>query len=86
METYTMKSQISFIAIGLVTATTALGFATGGHLPAANPKVIVPVRVADSASTGAPRRVYCYSGIKGEPGNLYRGWVCEPEHASSLTN
>jgi hypothetical protein len=48
--------------------------------------VIVPVRVADSASTGAPRRVYCYSGIKGEPGSLYRGWVCEPEHALSLTN
>jgi len=48
--------------------------------------VIVPVRVADSASTGAPRRVYCYSGIKGEPGNLYRGWVCEPEHVPSLTN
>ena len=81
-----MKSQISFIAMGIVAATTALGFATIGHLPAANPNVIAPVHVADSAGTGAPRRVYCYSGIKGEPGNLYRGWVCEPAHAPTLTN
>ena len=49
-----MKSQISFIAIGLVTATTALGFATAGHLPAANPKVIVPVRVAEFGKHGHP--------------------------------
>lgn len=81
-----MKSQISFIAIGLVAATMALGFATVGPLPAANPLGIAPVRVTDSAGTGNPRRVYCYSGIKGEPGSLYRGWICETEGTPALTN
>jgi hypothetical protein len=86
METDTMKSQISFIAMGLVVATTALGFATAGRLPALIPHATVPVRVAEAAGTGVPRRVYCYSGIKGEPGRLYRGWICLPEHPPTLTN
>lgn len=80
-----MKSQISFIAIGLVAATTALGFATVGPLRT-NPSVTAPVRVSDSVVTGAPPRVYCYSGVKGSQGSLYRGWVCVPEHEPTLTN
>lgn len=82
-----MKSQISFIAIGIVIATTVLGFATTGQLPASNSREIVPaVHMADLTGAGIARRVYCYSGIKGAPGSLYRGWVCEREHATPLAN
>ncbi|HUI21112.1 MAG TPA: hypothetical protein VLZ74_08715 [Methylocella sp.] len=81
-----MKSQISFVAVGLVVATTALGFATVGPLPAPNTaREIVPVRIVDSTDTAA-RRVYCYNGIRGESGSLSRGWVCVPEDKRSLTN
>jgi hypothetical protein len=86
METNMMKTQLSFTALGLVLATTALGFATVGHPSAVSPRETTPVRVANGASTGAPPRVYCYSGVKGEPGSLYRGWVCLPEHPPSVTN
>ncbi len=52
-----MESQISFIAVGLVVATAALGFATVGRLPALTPhEPIVPVRVAE-ATGRAPRLV-----------------------------
>jgi hypothetical protein len=82
-----MKSQISFIAVGLVVATAALGFATVGRLPALPPhETVVPVRVAEAAGTSAPPRVYCYNGTKGEPGKLYRGWVCLPEHPPTASN
>ncbi|MFZ0496795.1 MAG: hypothetical protein WBE80_14920 [Methylocella sp.] len=82
-----MKRQISFIAIGIVAATTALGLATAGHLPAFNSRETAPpVRMADLTGAGAARRVYCYSGIKGAPGSLYRGWVCELEHAPASVN
>jgi hypothetical protein len=85
MEIYPMKSQISFIAIGLVAATAALGFATVGRLPATSPHLTAPVRVADSTTPGAPPHVYCYSGIKGGQDSLYRGWVCVPQKPT-LTN
>ena len=78
-----MKSQISFIAVGLVVATADLGFATVGRLPALPPhETVVPVRVAEAAGTSAPR-VYCYNG---KPGRLYRGWVCLPEHPPTASN
>jgi hypothetical protein len=87
METDTMKSQTSFIAMGIVVATTALGFATVGHLPSLRPPhETAPIRLTDSTAASTPRRVYCYNGTKGEPDNLYRGWVCEPERTPTLTN
>ena len=53
-----MKSQISFIAVGLVVATADVGFATVGRLPALPPhETVVPVRVAEAAGTSAPPRV-----------------------------
>jgi hypothetical protein len=81
-----MKSQISFIAIVLATATTVLGFATVGPLRATNSPVTVPVRVSDSIATSTAPRVYCYNGIKSGPGSLYRGWICEPELKLTVTN
>lgn len=81
-----MKTQLSFTAVGLVLATTALGFATVGRLPAVSARETTPVRVANVTSTGAPPRVHCYSGVKGEPGSLYRGWVCLPERPPAVTN
>jgi hypothetical protein len=86
METDTMKSQISFIAMAIIVAITALGFATVGHLPSLRPHETAPIRLTDSSAASTPRRVYCYNGTKGEAGNLYRGWVCKPEHAPTLTN
>ncbi|HUB64581.1 MAG TPA: hypothetical protein VL996_09085 [Methylocella sp.] len=81
-----MKSQISFIATGLVAATIALGFATVGRLPALLHHETSEIRLADSAPD-TPPRVYCYSGIKGEPGSLYRGWICLPDaHRPTMTN
>jgi hypothetical protein len=82
-----MKSQISFIAIVLATATTVLGFATVGPLRATNPPVTIPVRVSDSIATSTAPRVYCYNGVKrGPSSSLYRGWICEPEHKLTVTN
>ena len=81
-----MKSQISFIAIVLATATTVLGFATVGPMRATNSPVTVPVRVSDSIAISTAPRVYCYSGIKDEQGSLYRGWICEPEQPLTVTN
>jgi hypothetical protein len=81
-----MKSQISFIAIVLATATAVLGFATVGPLRATNSPVTVPVHVSDSTATGTASRVYCYSGVKGGPDSLYRGWICEPEDKITVTN
>ncbi|HUZ91457.1 MAG TPA: hypothetical protein VMU78_06115 [Methylocella sp.] len=81
-----MKSQISFIAMAIIVATTALGFATVGRLPSLQPHVTTPIGFTNSSAASTPRRVYCYNGIKGEPGNLYRGWVCESERAPKLTN
>jgi len=72
-----MKSQITFTALGLVLATTALGFATVGHLPSFHSSEITPIRVIQPTGAEAPRPIHCYSGLKGEPGKLYRGWVCE---------
>ncbi len=82
-----MKSQISFVAIGIVIATTVLGFATAGPLPAFDSREIVPaVHMAGLTGASVERRVYCYSGIKGAPGSLYRGWVCELEHVPASVN
>jgi hypothetical protein len=81
-----MKSQISFIAIVLATATTVLGFATVGPMRATNSPVTIPVHVSDSIAIGPTPRVYCYNGVKGGPSSLYRGWVCEPEHKLTVTN
>jgi hypothetical protein len=82
-----MKSQIFFIAMGIVVSTTALGFATVGQPPAPQPYKTTPVLITDSAAANKPRRIYCYNGTKGEPGSLYRGWVCELEQAApALSN
>jgi hypothetical protein len=86
METYPMKSQLSFIAIVLIAATTVLGFATVGPMRATNSPVTIPVRVSDSVVASPAPRVYCYSGIKGKQGGLYRGWICEPEGELAVTN
>lgn len=71
-----MKSQIALVAVGLVLATAALGFATLGHLPAFNSREAALVRPDDSTGAGVPLRIDCFIGMKGEPGSLYRGWVC----------
>ena len=82
-----MKSRLYFTVIGLVLATTILGFATVHHLPAfKSHEATAPVRVAESTATSAPRRVDCFIGMKGEQGSLYRGWVCVPEHAPALAH
>jgi hypothetical protein len=73
MEIDTMKSQIS-IAMAIIVATTALGFATVGHLPSLRPHETAPIRLTDSSAASTPRRVYCYNGTS------------EPEHAPTLTN
>lgn len=83
-ETGTMKSQMSFIALGLVISTTALGFATVGPLPEAPRHESSQIRFAKSSGSSAAQKIFCYSGIKGEPGKLYRGWICEPEHSPIL--
>jgi len=72
-----MKSQISLIAAGLFVATMALGFAAVGHLPSFKSREVAPlVHGAELTGAGA-RRIYCFIGMKGEPGSLYRGWVCD---------
>jgi hypothetical protein len=86
METDTMKSQMSFIAMAIVVATTALGFATVGHLPSFQLRDMAPIHLNDSSASSNPRRVYCYNGMKGGPGNLSRGWVCESAHGPVLSN
>jgi hypothetical protein len=80
-----MKSQICFVAMGLILATTALGFATVGHVPPFRSHETTPIQVSQSTPEPGPRRVYCYSGLKGEPGKLYRGWVCETADSPALT-
>ena len=80
-----MKSQLSFTAIGLVLATAALGFAAVGHLPGVHPRETVTVSVA-GAKDGPPHRIDCFIGMRGEPGSLYRGWICEREQAPTLAN
>lgn len=81
-----MKSQMSFIAIVLVAATSVLGFATVGPLRATNYPQTTPTQVSQSNAHGIASRVFCYNGIKSEQGSLYRGWICEPEHKLTLTN
>jgi hypothetical protein len=57
------------IAVGLIVATMALGFAAVGHLPSR--EAASPAQGAELTGTGA-RRVYCFIGMKGEPpGSLY---------------
>ena len=81
-----MKSQISFIAIVLVAATAVLGFATVGPLRATPETQTTFVQVSESNTHGPASRVFCYNGIRGEQGSLYRGWICEPEQKLTLTN
>jgi hypothetical protein len=72
-----MKSQIYLTALGLVLATSALGFATVGHLPSFHARETAPIRAFQPAAEDAPHPIRCYNGVKGEPEKLYRGWVCE---------
>jgi hypothetical protein len=72
-----MKRQISFAAMVLVVATTALGFAIVRHRPLINTREAAPVRPDDSTGEGVPRRIDCFIGMRGEPGSLYRGWICD---------
>jgi len=83
-----MKSQSSFIALGLIISTSALGFATVGPLPAATTQKVVSVRISDQPAPKAthPSRLYCFNGAKGEPDHLYRGWVCLTDQPESLVN
>jgi hypothetical protein len=79
-----MKSQLSFVATGVLLGVAALGFAAVRFLPASNPQSSSPqVHMAEAAS---PNRIYCYSGMKGVQGRLYRGWVCEVEQAPTMPN
>lgn len=73
-----MKSQLSFTVMGLVLATAALGFAAVGHLPGLHPRETATVGIA-RAMDGPPHQIHCFMGLKGEPANLYRGWICERE-------
>jgi hypothetical protein len=81
-----MKSQIFLTGVGLVLATTVLGFAAVDHLASFHSRETMPVPVAEPSNAIPPRRIDCYHGMKGEPNNLYRGWVCEPAPAPTLTD
>lgn len=82
-----MKSETSFIVIGLAAATTALGFATVGPLPSINNTRVAPlIHIADSAGAKPAHRVYCYNGIKDLLDSLSRGWVCAPEDKRPAAN
>jgi hypothetical protein len=87
METNTMKSKLSFMAMGIVLASAALGLAAVGHLPFFPSSArIAPVRVAEP-SGARPNHTNCFIGMKGEPsepGSLYRGWICERERLPTL--
>jgi hypothetical protein len=86
METNTMKSKLSFAAVGVVFPVAALGFTAVGHLPVFQSRArTAPIRVAKPTDV-LPNRVYCFIDMKGEPGRLYRGWICEREHAPTLAN
>jgi hypothetical protein len=79
METNTMKSKLSFTAIGVFFAMAALGFTAVGHLPVFHSRArTAPVRVAEPTDA-PPNRIDCFIGMKGEPGSLYRGWICVRE-------
>lgn len=81
-----MKSKLIFTAIGFVVAVAALGFAAAGHFPGFHSRVrTTPVRVAEPTDA-PPNRIDCFIGMKGEPGSLYRGWICERQHAPTLAN
>jgi hypothetical protein len=81
-----MKGQTSLIAMWLVVATTTVGFATVGDMPDASPHEDASSLHQGHTIVAAdlPRRVHCYSGMKARQGNLYRGWMCEPEPVASL--
>jgi hypothetical protein len=86
MDTNTMKSKLSFTAMGIVFAIAVLGFAATGHLPAFHSRAgTSPVRIAEPTDA-PPHRIYCFIGMKGELGSLYRGWVCVPEPVPTLAN
>jgi hypothetical protein len=81
-----MKSKLSFTAMGIVFAIAALGFTAVGHLPGFHPAVRTsPVRSAEPTDA-PPNRIHCFIGTKVEQGSLFRGWVCEREHAPTLAN
>jgi hypothetical protein len=83
-----MKGQTSLIAMWLVVATTAVGFATVGDMPDAGPHEDASSLHQSHTTVAAdlPRRVHCYNGMKAGQGNLYRGWMCELEHPAPSAN
>ncbi|MGH6796311.1 MAG: hypothetical protein ACREDD_05610 [Methylocella sp.] len=85
MEAITMKRQLSSTAMGLVLPTAALAFATVGDLPSSHSCETAPVNVAE-VKNALPNRIHCYIGMSGAPGSVYRGWICEREHAPTLAN
>ncbi len=80
-----MKRQLSSTAMGLVLPTAALAFATVGDLPSSHSCETAPVNVAE-AKDALPNRINCFIGTKVEQGSLYRGWVCDREHAATSAN
>jgi hypothetical protein len=82
-----MKRRLSFAAMGLVLGTTALGFATHRDLSAFNShQAAAPLVHRGEATETRPRRVYCFIGTKGAPDSLFRGWICDAEHAPASMN
>jgi hypothetical protein len=83
-----MKGQTSLIAMWLVVATTAVGFATLGDMPKARPREDASSlhQTQTIVAADLPGRAHCYNGMKAGKGNLYRGWMCEPEHPALSAN
>lgn len=81
-----MKSKHFFAAMGTVLAIAAVGSAAVGHLPGFHSAVRTsPVRFAEPTDA-PPNRIDCFIGMQGEPGNLFRGWICVREQAPKLAN
>lgn len=74
--------KLSFLAAGLVLAGAAFSFGASARVPNLNLSEAEAVPMVSTVATTDTPRVYCYTGIKGDPDYLYRGWICVRETAA----